>query len=151
MCAFVGREEKVTGFWNLVKKTKTATGFLIDLIQWRFTSTETMRRIRDGKPRMFTSTFTKLLSSELSLFKFSFALRPQRPWGLLGSRGRPPRLPHSSWALSHPCSSSVLLYVHRDIRTSRDWEPRTSTSTSTQLLSSDTFHFSVTLCPLRPY
>ena len=33
----------------------------------------------------------------------------------MGSRpGRPPRLSHSSWALSGTSSSSVLLYVHRD-------------------------------------
>ena len=31
----------------------------------------------------------------------------------------------------------MLLYVHRDLRTIRDGEPRTATSTFTQLLSSD--------------
>ena len=44
-----------------------------------------------------TSTFTQLLSSEDhsgTEFKFSVALRPRRPLGLLGtgSPGRPPRL-----------------------------------------------------------
>ena len=34
-------------------------------------------------------------------FEFSVALRPQKPYELLGTwnRGRPPRLSHSSWAL----------------------------------------------------
>ena len=41
-------------------------------------------------------------------------VHPQIPYGLLGtgSPGRPPRLSHGSWALD--CSSSMLLYVHRD-------------------------------------
>ena len=36
----------------------------VGLIQRCFASTETTRLIRDGKPRMATSTFTQLLSSE---------------------------------------------------------------------------------------
>ena len=42
-----------------------------------FTSTETVRTIRDGEPRTATSTFTQLLRPDL--FAFSVALRPQRP------------------------------------------------------------------------
>ena len=51
-----------------------------------------------GEPRTSSPTFTQLLSSEdLSVSQFNVALRPQRPYGLLGtwSPGRPPRLPHS--------------------------------------------------------
>ena len=36
-------------------------------VQCRFTSTETIRTVRDGEPRTATSTFTQLLSSELRL------------------------------------------------------------------------------------
>ena len=77
-----------------------------------FTSTETVRTIRDGEPRTATSTFTHLLSSghfkvEGVLLLF---LRPERPQGK-GSPGRPPRLWHSS------CALTVLEFkfsVHRD-------------------------------------
>ena len=67
-----------------------------------FTSTETIRHLRDEEPWTATSTFTQFLSSEYRVFKFSVALRAQRPYGLLGTRnpGLPPRLLHSSWALS---------------------------------------------------
>ena len=41
-----------------------------------FTSTET---IRDGEPRMATSIFTQLLSSEAQRFKFNVAFCPQTP------------------------------------------------------------------------
>ena len=44
------------------------------------------------------------------------------------------------WPCPRCCSvqfDPVLLYVHRDRRTIRDGEPRTATSTFTQLLSSD--------------
>ena len=53
----------------------------------------------------------------LGPFDLSVALRPQGPYRLLrtGSPRRPPRLSHSSWALSASwSSSSVLVYVHRD-------------------------------------
>ena len=43
-----------------------------------FTSTETIRTVRDGEPRTATSTFAQLLSS--ANFKFNVALRPQRPY-----------------------------------------------------------------------
>ena len=44
-------------------------------VQCCFTSTETTRTIRDGEPRMATSTFTQPLSSS----QFNATLRPQRP------------------------------------------------------------------------
>ena len=64
-------------------------------IQCCFTSIETVQTIWGGEPRTSTSTFTQLLSSE---FKFKVALRPQRPYRLLGtgSLGRPPRLSQTS-------------------------------------------------------
>ena len=97
-----------------------------------FTSTETTGTVRDVEPRKATSTFTQLLSSEL---EFSVALRPQRPQALLriGSPGRPPRLSHSSWALRWLVQ---CCFTSTKIRSSvRDREPRTVTSTFTQLLS----------------
>ena len=71
------------------------------------------------------------------MFEFNVALRPQRPYGLLGagSPGRPPRLSHSSCALNN--SSSQCCFTSTEtVRTIRDGEPRTATSTFTQLLSS---------------
>ena len=50
-------------------------------------------------------TFTQLLSSE---FKFNDALRPQRPYGLLGTATST-----IAQLLSSECLSSLLLYVHR--------------------------------------
>ena len=56
-----------------------------------FTSTETIRLIRDGEPRTATSTFTQLLSSVCvaprKLSKHG-AQRPQKPYGLLGTGRR---------------------------------------------------------------
>ena len=37
----------------------------VSLVQCCFTSTETIRLIRDGDPRTATSTFTQLLSSKI--------------------------------------------------------------------------------------
>ena len=97
---------------------------------------------------MATSTLslTQLLSSE---FKFSAALRPQRPYGLLGagSPGRSPRLSHSSSALT---MRSMLLYAQRR---ERILGPRTATSAFTQLLNyeSSQFEFTVALRPQRSY
>ena len=71
-------------------------------VQCRFTSTESVRTVRDGEPRISTLTFiTQLMSCDLSLSLSSVALRPQRPYGLLrtGNPGRPPPLSHSSWAV----------------------------------------------------
>ena len=69
------------------------------------------RPIRDGEPRTATSTVTQLLSSDPSAVHFSVALRPQIPYGLLGtgSPERPPPLSHTA-----PELCSAVLYVQRD-------------------------------------
>ena len=49
------------------------------------TSTETARTVRDGDPRMSTSSFAQLMSSDIGSFFFSFprgALRPHKTWGV---------------------------------------------------------------------
>ena len=51
-------------------------------VQCRFTSTEAKSTINvlllgTGEPRAATATFTQLLSSEIKLSKFTFALHPQ--------------------------------------------------------------------------
>ena len=68
---------------------------------------------------------------------FSVALCPQRQYRLLGmgSPGCPPPLSHSSKALT--INGSVFSLLAQSVWTIRDEEPRTATSTSTQLLSSD--------------
>ena len=82
--------------------THTYIYIYIYSVQCCFTSTETTRTIRDKEPRTSTSISTQLLGSEFVLSEFSVALRQQRPSGLLGtgSPGRPPRLSHSSRALT---------------------------------------------------
>ena len=67
---------------------------------------------RDWGPRTSTSTFTQLLSSALPtspFFFFTVALRPLRPYRLLGtgSPGRLSRLSHSCWALRRNHSFNV--------------------------------------------
>ena len=47
--------------------------------QCRFTSTETVRTVRDVEAMTATSTFTHLLSCDPIPFQFSVALRPQKP------------------------------------------------------------------------
>ena len=54
-------------------------------------------------------------------------------WGREGL-GRPPRLSHSSWPLCCPLVQCCFTSTET-VRTVRDGEPRTSTSTFTQLLS----------------
>ena len=55
-------------------------------------------------------------------------------------------------ALALPILLQMLpLYVHRNHQAyHRDGEPRTATSTFTQLLSSEILQFNVALCPQRP-
>ena len=57
-------------------------------------------------------------------FKFSVALRPQRPSGLLatGSLGRPPRLSHSPWSLCLCLSVSVSLSLSLCLSLERERE-----------------------------
>ena len=71
-------------------------------VQCCFTPTETVRTIRDGKPRTPISIFTQLLSYERETELSSVLLYVHRDVGSIrdGSPGRPPRLSHSSWALS---------------------------------------------------
>ena len=64
-----------------------------------FTSTGTIRTIRDGVPRTATSTFTQLLSSGPSNVEVLLYVHRNRRFIRDGSPGRPPRLSHSSWAL----------------------------------------------------
>ena len=79
---------------TLAKLARHSQQTVRSLVQCCFTYTEKIRTVRDGEPRTSTSTFTQLLG----LFKFNVALRPQRPYGLLGtvSPERPPRLSHST-------------------------------------------------------
>ena len=88
-----------------------------------------MKTIRDGELRTSTSTFTQqFLSSADVIFFFKCCFRT-------GSSGWPPRRSHSSWALF--LSSSECRFTSTEtIRTVRDGELRTSTSTFTQFLSS---------------
>ena len=71
------------------------------------------------------------------MFCFSVSLRPQKPSGLLGTGnpGWPPRLPYSSWTLR--ARVQCCFTTTETIRPVRDGEPRTATSTFTQLLNSE--------------
>ena len=91
--------------------------------------------------RAVISTFTQLLNSGVSEFKFSVVYAHTETTRTI--RDGEPRMATSTFTqlLSSECLSSslVLLYVHRD---HKDYygdfgEPRTFTSTFTQLLSSD--------------
>ena len=42
---------------------RSSSSFSLMFVQCRFTSTETVRTVRDGEPRTSTSTFTQLLTS----------------------------------------------------------------------------------------
>ena len=57
----------------------------------------------------------KKKKNQKKIIKFSVVLRPQRPYGLLGtgSPGRPPRLPHSSWALKQDIMVIRLIIIIR--------------------------------------
>ena len=58
-------------------------------VQCCFTSTETIRTIKDGEPRTAASISTQLLTSGLWTLSFSFffhgAICPQKPYGFLGT------------------------------------------------------------------
>ena len=103
-------------------------------VQCGFTATEIVRTTRDGKSRTATSTFTHTHSSwALTLRKFSVTLRPQRPLGLLGtgSPRRPPRLSHTQPLSSDTEQVQCYFTATETIRTIRDGEPKTATSTFT--------------------
>ena len=127
--------------------------------QCSFTSTETIRTIRDGAPRTATPIFPQLLSSECSGGSRSMLLYVHRDhnYGLLGtgSRGQPPRLTFSQLLSSHTdihrylllasvalayqnCLFQCCLTSTETIRFIKDGEPRMAASTFSQLLSSHT-------------
>ena len=97
------------------------------------------------------------LPSGSPYFFSDVALRPQRPYGLFGTGAHVVHLTdgsHSSWALLSLrvqccCTSTEIVW------TIRDGEPRTSTSTFSQLLRSalpaSLLLFSVALRPEKPY
>ena len=89
--------------------------------------------IRDGEPGMATLTFTQLPSSDIFYsLKFSVALCPQRPYGLLGKQ------PRTDTVTFTQLLSSVLeccLMSTETVRTIRDRAPSTATSAFMQLLS----------------
>ena len=90
---------------------------------------------------------------KLTNTRFSVAWRPQKPSGLLGtgSPGRPPRLSHRSWSLERLFSFQCCFTFTETVRLIRDGEPRTATSTFTQLLGSEQYAtFSSSNVALRP-
>ena len=104
-------------------------------VQCCFTSTDTIRSIRDGESRTATSTFTQLPGSEDCLSSiFLYVHRDHKDY----YRDVEPRTATST-------STLLLSSVHvqccftstETIMTIMDWESRTATSTLTQLLSSE--------------
>ena len=85
-------------------------------VQCCFTSTETVRTIRDGdsEPRTSTSTFTQLLSSVL--WVCSMLLYVHRDRTDYQGRGEPRTSTSTFTQLlgSEPVDNSMLLYVHGD-------------------------------------
>ena len=108
-------------------------------VQCCFTSTETVRTIWPGRGaqrrdvHLDLHTVPELCLAMTSSSMLQYAHR--RPCPLLGteSPGRPPRLSLSSWAISQWIH---LVLRPQTVRTVRDWDPGTSTSTFTQLPSS---------------
>ena len=90
---------------------------------------------RGLEPRTSTSTFTQLLSSASykTCGQVQCCFTSTETYGLLGTKspGRPPRLPYKTCGQVQCCFTST-----ETVRTFRDRETRTSTSTFTQLLSS---------------
>ena len=97
-------------------------------VQCCFTSTETIRTIRDGEPRTATSTFTQLLSSEIVQCCFTSTET------IKTIRDGEPRTATSTFTqllnfeIVQCCFTST-----ETIKTIRDGEPRTATSSFTQL------------------
>ena len=83
-----------------------------------FTSTETIRTIRDGEPRTATSTFTQLLTSEGGFFFFFMFHFFTSTETIRTIRDGEPRTAASNFThlLRSDTSSSSLLYVHRDYK-----------------------------------
>ena len=94
------------------------------IFNYCFTSTETLRTVRDGEPRTATSAFTHLLGSGLwTLFLSWCYTSTETVWLIRDGE----RMQYGLRVLAHPlstqllssvkatgCSSSLLLYVHRD-------------------------------------
>ena len=121
-------------------------------VQCCFTSTETIRLVRDGEPRTATSTVTRLLSFDVwcsvqCCFTSTETIR------LI--RDGEPRTATSTFTrlLSFEvwCSVQCCFTSTETIRIIRDGEPRTATSTFTRLLSFGCgVQFSVALRPQKP-
>ena len=92
------------------------------LVECCFTSTETVGLLGTGAQDVHLDFHTA--PALRVVLSFNVALRPQRPYGLLGteSPGRPPRLPHSSCP---PCCPLVQCCVTstETVRTIRDGGP----------------------------
>ena len=102
-----------------------------------------LRTLRDEEPRTTASSFTQLLSSEMTMFKFSVAVAYSYNLSLRErERGR---------EREGEGERERALASTETVRTVRDGEPRTTTSSFTQLLSSEItmFEFIVVLCPQR--
>ena len=99
-CCFMSTETTKTVRDGDSRKATSTFTQLLSLVQCCFMSTETTKTVRDGEPgwppRLSHSSCALCLSLS-TVFKFSVALRPQRPYGLLGtgSPGWPPRLSHT--------------------------------------------------------
>ena len=118
-------------------------------LQCCFTSTETIKTIRDGEPRTVTSTFTQLLSHDS--WWWSVALRPQK-LGLFGTGAQDVHLDfHTAPEL---CMGrglvEVLLYVHRNCRFIRDGSPGCPPRLSHSSCALASREFNVALRPQRP-
>ena len=86
--------------------------------------------------------------------EFIVALRPQKPYGLLGTgcSGRLPRLSHTSWAQNVRVQIQCCATSTETVRIIRDGVPRAATSTFTApALRTSGFKFNVALRPQRPY
>ena len=95
----------------------------VSAVQCCFTSTETVRTVRDGEPGTSTSTFTHLLYSVLCL-QFSVALRPQRPYGLLGTGAQDVHLDfHTPSVLCSVSAVQCCFTSTETVRTIRDGSP----------------------------
>ena len=129
MLLYVQRPYGLSGTGSPERPPRLSYWFWALFVQCCFTSIETVRTFRDGEPRTSTSTFVLVLSSVRSML-----LYVQRPYGLsgTGSPGRPPRLSYWFWALFVQCCFTST----ETVRTFRDGEPRTSTSTFVLVLSS---------------
>ena len=100
------------------------------MVQCRFTSTETLRTIRDVEPGTATSTLAQLLSSERIRVRAQCCFASTEAVRTI----RAPRLSHSSERIR--VRAQCCFMSTETIRTIRDVKPRTATSTFTQRLSS---------------